>query len=306
MAAQLPFAVLRERVCVSSSHPLTNIIPLSIILIIMIEVRNLTFFYKNPENLALDNINLKIEKGEFIAILGDNGSGKSTLAKHLNALLKPVEGDVLINGMNTKESKFLQDVRKSVGMVFQNPFNQIIGETVEEDIAFGCENLGLSEKETKKRIEEVIAYFELQNYLDISPNFLSSGKLQLLSIADCLVMQPECIVFDEPTSMLDYAEKKKVREVVKKLNKEKNITIIYITQSPEEAIMAERIILLSEGKIILDERKEDFLKDVEKLKKFNLKIPDVLFLSSELKKEGININIDYSQENFLCQLKSLI
>lgn len=272
----------------------------------MIEIKNLNFSYKNSENLILKNISLKIEKGEFVAILGDNGSGKSTLGKHLNGLLTPLSGDVFIKGMNTKEKKFLEEIRKTVGIVFQNPENQIIGETVEEDIMFGCENIGLSEKETKKRTEEIISYFDLGKYRNVSPYFLSAGKLQILAIAACLVMEPECIVFDEPASMLDSLEKRKLLKIIEKLNKEKNITIIYITQNPEEATISERIILLEEGEVAVDEKKEKFFQDLEKFERFKLKIPEILYLSHKLKKAGINLDIEYSKENFLWQLKFLI
>jgi energy-coupling factor transport system ATP-binding protein len=272
----------------------------------MIEIKNLNFCYENSKKFTLKNINLKIEKGEFISFLGDNGSGKSTLAKHLNGLLIPVTGDVLIKGMNTKESKFLPKIRKTVGIVFQNPHNQIICETVEEDIRFGCKNIGISSKEIERRVEEVISYFGLEDYRKFSPNILSAGKLQILAIAGCVAMEPECIVLDEPTSMLDCLEKKKLKELIKRLNKEKNITIIYITQNPEDTIISERILFFQKGEIIFDRKKEEFFKDREVFEKFNLKIPDILFLSSELKKSGIDIENEYLEEKFLWQLKSLI
>ena len=232
------------------------------------------------EIAAINHIDINVEKGEFVAILGKNGSGKSSLAKHINGLLMPTEGTVYIKGMDTKDESTLLKVRQSAGIVFQNPDNQIVGTTVEEDTAFGPENLGIASKDIWTRIA----------YKEASPNHLSGGQKQRVAIAGIMAMEPECIVLDEPTAMLDPEGRRHVLSLVKALNKEKNITILMVTHHMEEVILADRIIVMDQGKIVMDGKPKEIFSRVDKMKTLGLEVPYATELAWELKKEGVNLS----------------
>ena len=215
---------------------------------------------------ALDDINIEITKGEFVVILGHNGSGKSTFAKHMNAILHPSGGTLLIKGMDTKDEDNLWNIRQSAGMVFQNPDNQIIAAVVEEDVAFGPENLGVEPNEIRKRVEESVDVVGMSEYITHSPNLLSGGQKQRIAIAGVLAMKPECIILDEPTAMLDPIGRKEVLQTIHRLNKEEDITIIHITHYMEEAIKANRVIVMDHGKVVMDGKPKEIFSQVERLK----------------------------------------
>ena len=242
-------------------------------------------------NLALDNINITIEKGEFLSILGHNGSGKSTLAKHFNALLIPSGGTVYVKGMNTKDEKMTWNIRQTAGMVFQNPDNQIVATIVEEDVAFGPENLGIEPSLIRKRVDESIKTVDMTEYTTHSPHLLSGGQKQRVAIAGIIAMKPECIIFDEPTALLDPSGRKEVMDTILKLNKE-GITIVLITHYMDEAIKADRICVMKSGKIIMEGKPKDIFKEVEVVKSAGLDVPQVTELSYRLSKEGIKLPPD--------------
>ncbi|GMQ63156.1 energy-coupling factor transporter ATPase [Vallitalea maricola] len=258
-------------------------------------------------NRALDHVDIDIHKGEFIAILGHNGSGKSTIAKHLNALLTPSEGTLWVKGMDTKKEDDVWNIRQTAGMVFQNPDNQIIATVVEEDVAFGPENLGIEPGEIRKRVDNALDTVGMQAYSTHSPNKLSGGQKQRIAIAGVLAMKPECIILDEPTAMLDPSGRKEVIETVQELNKRENITIILITHYMEEAIEADRVYVMDEGKIALQGTPDEVFTQVEQMKTLGLDVPQVTELTYMLKKNNINIpaNILNVKEmvDALCQLK---
>ncbi|WP_113672508.1 energy-coupling factor transporter ATPase [Vallitalea guaymasensis] len=258
-------------------------------------------------NRALDHVDIDIHKGEFIAILGHNGSGKSTMAKHLNALLTPSEGTLWVKGMDTKKEDDVWNIRQTAGMVFQNPDNQIIATVVEEDVAFGPENLGIEPGEIRKRVDNALDTVGMQAYSTHSPNKLSGGQKQRIAIAGVLAMKPECIILDEPTAMLDPSGRKEVIETVQELNKRENITIILITHYMEEAIEADRVYVMDEGKIALQGTPDEVFTQVEQMKTLGLDVPQVTELTYMLKKKNINIpaNILNVKEmvDALCQLK---
>ena len=213
----------------------------------MIEVKDVYFQYEGTEKekkYALNGVNMTIKDGEFVAIVGHNGSGKSTLAKHFNSIYLPTTGDVLVDGMNTEDDDHLFDIRKKVGLVLQNPDNQIVAGIVEEDVAFGCENLGIPPKEIRKRVDESLKAVDMYEYRTHSPDKLSGGQKQRIAIAGIIAMEPECIVLDEPTAMLDPQGRQEVISTVQKLNKERGITIILITHYMEEAVLADRVIMM--------------------------------------------------------------
>lgn len=221
---------------------------------IMIKMDNVTYEYTNNEEeriAAVKNINLEIYKGEFLVILGHNGSGKSTLAKLMNALLLPSKGKVYVNGIDTTDTDKIWDIRQTAGMVFQNPDNQIVATIVEEDVAFGPENQGIEPEEIRKRVEEALSLVEMLEYKEYAPHLLSGGQKQRIAIAGVLAMKPECIILDEPTAMLDPSGRREVLKTIKKLNKEEKKTIIHITHYMDEAVLADRIIIMEEGQIIM-------------------------------------------------------
>ncbi|MBS4535527.1 energy-coupling factor transporter ATPase [Clostridium sp. D2Q-14] len=262
---------------------------------VMIKIDNLTYEYTNNENqtnIALDNVSLEIEKGEFVVVLGHNGSGKSTLAKHINALLLPSKGHIYVNGMDTQSEDKLWDIRQTAGMVFQNPDNQLVATIVEEDVAFGPENQGIEPKEIRKRVDRALEIVEMTKYKEHAPHLLSGGQKQRIAIAGVLAMNPECVIFDEPTAMLDPSGRIEVMNTIKKLNKEEGKTIVHITHYMDEAVDADRIIVMEEGKIVLQGSPKEVFSQVEKMKEYGLDIPQVTELSYKLRNEGIEIPSD--------------
>ncbi|WP_338597135.1 energy-coupling factor transporter ATPase [Clostridium baratii] len=277
----------------------------------MIKCENLVFKYTSHEDgiekYAINGVDLTVNKGEFLVVLGHNGSGKSTLAKHMNALLIPSDGYVYVDGLNTKDKDNVWDVRSKAGMVFQNPDNQMVATIVEEDVAFGPENLGVDPKEIRKRVDESLEKVGMSEYKRHAPHLLSGGQKQRVAIAGILAMQPECIIFDEPTAMLDPSGRKEVLKNIKEINKEYGITIVLITHYMDEAAQADRIVVMDEGKLILEGNPRDVFSQVELMKKIGLDVPQVTELSYELRKEGIDldskiINVD-EMVDALCQLK---
>ena len=238
---------------------------------------------------AVDQVDLDIAEGEFIAILGHNGSGKSTLAKHINAILYPTEGTVWVDGMDTAEEEQLWNIRQTAGMVFQNPDNQIIGQVVEEDVGFGPENMGIPTKEIWERVEESLKAVGMYEYRKHSPNKLSGGQKQRVSIAGVLAMHPKCIVLDEPTAMLDPKGRREVIRAVRGLNEVEGITVILITHYMEEIIHADRVFVMDNGKVAMEGTPREIFSQVEKLKSLRLDVPQVTLLAYELQKRGIDL-----------------
>ena len=236
---------------------------------------------------AVDEVDMSVSDGDFIAILGHNGSGKSTLAKHFNAILTPSEGSVFIDGKDTSDDSLLWDIRERVGMVFQNPDNQIIGQIVEEDVGFGPENLGIPTKEILERVDESLKAVDMKEFADKSPNKLSGGQKQRVSIAGVLAMHPKCIVLDEPTAMLDPKGRKEVIRAVRALNDVEKITVILITHYMEEVIYADKVFVMDSGKVVLSGTPREIFSDVEKLKEYGLNVPQITLLAEELRKRGI-------------------
>ena len=277
----------------------------------MIECRNLVFKYTASENqeekIAINDVNLQITEGEFIAILGHNGSGKSTMAKHMNALLIPTDGKMLVNKMDTSDMNDLWNIRETAGMVFQNPDNQLVATIVEEDVAFGPENLGVPPEEIRKRVDEALERVGMSEYKKHAPHLLSGGQKQRIAIAGILAMQPKCIIFDEPTAMLDPSGRKEVLDTIIDLNRNYGITVILITHYMDEAAKADRIVVMDKGKLILDGKPRDVFSNVENMKNIGLDVPQVTELSYELQKVGINIDtriLDVNEMvNAICQLK---
>ena len=241
---------------------------------------------------AIDSVDLDVEAGQFIAILGHNGSGKSTLAKHINALLFPTQGTVWVNGMDTKDEKKLWDIRQQAGMVFQNPDNQIIAQVVEEDVGFGPENIGVPTEEIWRRVEESLTTVGMLEYRKKSPNRLSGGQKQRVSIAGVIAMRPKCIVMDEPTAMLDPSGRREVIREAHKLNKDEGITIILITHYMEEAIGADRLFVMDDGKIAMQGSPREIFSQVEKMKELHLDVPEVTLLAHVLRGKGLDITAD--------------
>ncbi len=238
---------------------------------------------------AVDDVNIDITEGSFVAILGHNGSGKSTLAKHLNAILYPTEGTVWVDGKNTTNPKELWNIRQEAGMVFQNPDNQIIGQVVEEDVGFGPENMGVPTKEIWERVEESLRAVGMYKYRKHSPNKLSGGQKQRVSIAGVLAMHPKCIILDEPTAMLDPNGRKEVIRAVRGLNQVEGVTVILITHYMEEIIHADKVFVMDNGKIALQGTPREIFSQVEKLKELRLDVPQVTLLAHELRKNGVNL-----------------
>ncbi|WP_024615625.1 energy-coupling factor transporter ATPase [Clostridium sp. Ade.TY] len=277
----------------------------------MIKCENLVFKYTSHEEgiekYAINGVDLTVKKGEFLVVLGHNGSGKSTLAKHMNALLLPTNGVIYVDGINTKDEDKVWDVRAKAGMVFQNPDNQMVATIVEEDVAFGPENLGVDPKEIRKRVDESLEKVGMSEYKRHAPHLLSGGQKQRVAIAGILAMQPECIIFDEPTAMLDPSGRKEVINNIKEINKEYGITIVLITHYMDEAAEADRIVVMDDGKLIMGGTPKEVFSQVELMKKIGLDVPQVTELSYELSKEGIDldskiINVD-EMVDALCQLK---
>ena len=260
----------------------------------MIKIENLNFSYKNNsdenENVeytaALNDLDLSINKGEFVAILGHNGSGKSTLAKLLNGQIFPTSGDILICGMNTKDDKKIWEIREKCSMVFQNPDNQMVATTVENEVAFGPENLQIKNPELRQRVDEAIKLVGMQDYIKKSPSELSGGQKQRVSIAGVIAMLSDCIIFDEPTAMLDPQGRVDVMNIIQDLNKKYKKTIVHITHYMEEAALADRIIVLNKGKKALEGSAREVFSKVKEMKDLGLTVPQVTEIAYELEKEG--------------------
>ena len=238
---------------------------------------------------ALDKVSLDVKKGDFIAVLGHNGSGKSTLAKRINAILEPTEGSLWVDGFDTTEEKNIWDIRQRAGMVFQNPDNQIIASVVEEDVGFGPENIGVPTDEIWQRVEESLKAVGMLKYREHSPNKLSGGQKQRVAIAGVMAMQPECIVLDEPTAMLDPVGRKEVLEAVHELNRKKGVTIILITHYMEEVVDADHVYVMDAGKVVMQGTPRSIFSQVERLKEYRLDVPQITLLAYELKKAGLDI-----------------
>ena len=238
---------------------------------------------------AVDGVSLDVKRGDFVAILGHNGSGKSTLAKHINAILTPDEGTLYVDGMDTSKEKNLWNVRQSAGMVFQNPDNQIIGTVVEEDVGFGPENMGISTEEIWERVEESLKCVGMWAYRKKSPNKLSGGQKQRVAIAGVVAMHPKCIVLDEPTAMLDPTGRKEVLRTVRALNQVEDVTVLLITHYMEEVIYADKVLVMDEGKVVMQGTPREIFSQVEQLQKYRLDVPQVTLLAHELKKAGLPV-----------------
>lgn len=238
---------------------------------------------------AVDEVDLDVRQGEFVAILGHNGSGKSTLAKHINAILYPTEGTVWVDGMDTKDHKDLWNIRQEAGMVFQNPDNQIIGQVVEEDVGFGPENMGIPTEEIWERVEESLKAVGMYKYRKFSPNKLSGGQKQRVSIAGVIAMHPKCIILDEPTAMLDPNGRKEVVRAVRALNDVEGITVVLITHYMEEIIHADKVFVMDKGRVAMQGTPRQIFSQVEKLKRLRLDVPQVTLLAHELKKSGLQL-----------------
>ena len=263
----------------------------------MVYTENLVFEYDKRDeegnvigkSRAIDEVDINIEEGQFIAILGHNGSGKSTLAKHMNAILVPTAGTMWVDGKDTKDPNELWNVRQSAGMVFQNPDNQIIGTVVEEDVGFGPENLGVPTDEIWQRVEESLKSVGMIEYRHHSPNKLSGGQKQRVAIAGVVAMEPKCIVLDEPTAMLDPVGRKEVLKTVKKLREKKNVTVILITHYMEEVIDADKVYVMDHGHVVMEGTPREVFSRVDELKAYRLDVPQVTILADELRKAGLDI-----------------
>lgn len=279
----------------------------------MIKCTNVSFKYiKNSEGIneeryAVKSVDLEVKKGEFLVILGHNGSGKSTIAKHMNALVVPTEGTVVVDGLDTSNLENVWNIRSKAGMVFQNPDNQLVATIVEEDVAFGPENLGVEPSEIRKRVDNSLEKVGMTKYKRHAPHLLSGGQKQRIAIAGILAIEPQCIIFDEPTAMLDPSGRRDVLNNIKDLNKNHGMTVVLITHYMDEAAQADRIIVMDGGSIKMEGTPREIFPQVERMKKIGLDVPQVTELAYELKKSGISINekilnVD-EMVNELCQLK---
>jgi energy-coupling factor transport system ATP-binding protein len=263
---------------------------------IMIKIEDVTYEYKSliddSIQQAVKNISLEVKEGEFLVILGHNGSGKSTLAKLMNGLLLPTMGKVYVMGMDTVDNDKIWNIREKAGMVFQNPDNQIVATIVEEDVAFGPENLGVPPLEIRKRVDEALGIVEMTDYKKHAPHLLSGGQKQRVAIAGILAMEPDCIIFDEPTAMLDPTGRIEVMNTIKKLNKNENKTIVLITHYMDEAVEGDRILVMEQGEIVMEGTPKEIFRQVEKIKELGLDVPQVTELVYELRKEGLDLKED--------------
>lgn len=269
---------------------------------IMIQTEHMSHTYQDESGnvvYALDDVSLAIRKGEFVSIIGTNGSGKSTLAKHFNVLLTPSKGTVTVLGMDTKDPKNLWDIRQHVGMVFQNPDNQIVAAVVEEDVAFGPENIGVEPSEIRRRVDEALASVNMTEYALHSPGLLSGGQKQRIAIAGVLAMKPDCIVLDEPTAMLDPVGRKEVLETVHRLNKEEGITIVYITHFMEEAVTSDRVVVMKNGKLLHDGTPREIFSQVPMLKELGLDVPVAAEVAAKLRLDGVSLSNEIITEEEL-------
>jgi len=276
----------------------------------LLALENVFFAYPGEEGQrikVLKGVDLRLEKGSFVTVLGHNGSGKSTLAKLMNALLLPEEGSVWVNGMNTRDEAMLWEIRRHVGMVFQNPDNQIVGATVEDDVAFGLENMGVDPAEMRQRIDQVLRAVEMEQYLQVQPHRLSGGQKQRVAIAGIMAMRPSAIILDEATAMLDPKGRQEVMQLAHQLNREEGVTIINITHFPEEAIDGDRVIVMENGNVLMDGHPREVFRQVEQLQRIGLDVPFAVRLRHELAARGIELPFCLHQEELvehLCRLLS--
>lgn len=272
----------------------------------IIEIKDAVYKYDEESEDVLHGVSLKVQKGEFLCILGHNGCGKSTLAKLINGLYQPTSGQVLVNGMDTKEEDKILSIRSLAGMVFQNPDNQMVATIVEEDVAFGPENLGVPQQELRARVDEALKTVNMFQFKDSAPHRLSGGQKQRIAIAGILAMEPQIIIMDESTSMLDPKGRREVLETVHRLNKEKGITVVFITHFMEETVNADRIIVMGDGVIKMEGTPKEIFSQEEKIKELTLEVPPVTKMAQQLNEKGLNItrNILTFEELFdsLCQL----
>ena len=263
---------------------------------VMIETRDLTYTYPAPEGEqnppALRDVTVEIEKGSFTVVLGHNGSGKSTFAKHLNAVLLPCGGAVYVEGMDTRDERMLLEIRRRTGMVFQNPDNQIVANVVEEDVAFGPENLGVPTAEIRRRVDDALAAVGMEQFARHAPHLLSGGQKQRIAIAGILAMEPECIVLDEATAMLDPAGRREVIDTVLRLNRERGITVVLITHHMAEAESADRVIVMNDGRVAMDGTPREVFAQVERLHELGLAAPDTVELLYRLRQAGMDVPLD--------------
>ena len=277
----------------------------------IIKFENVTFHYESEDGQksrpAVDGVSLNIREGDFVAVLGHNGSGKSTLAKLCNAINIPQSGRVLVKGMDTSDEEKDIDIKRTVGMVFQNPDNQIVATIVEDDVAFGLENLGVEPKIIRERVDEALKMVDMYELRERQPHTLSGGQKQRVAIAGIVAMQTKCIVFDEPTAMLDPKGRQEVMHTVKYLNKELGITVLYITHFMDEAVQANRVVVMDDAKVILDGTPKEVFRNSEKLKAVGLDVPQATQLAYELKKEGVDLPDDILDvDEFVNAIKELI
>ncbi len=261
----------------------------------IIKAENVSFAYTGAEGVAplvLNGVTLDIEAGSFVAVLGHNGSGKSTLAKHFNSILLPTGGRVYVDGMDTTDEERTLDIRRTVGMVFQNPDNQIVASIVEEDVAFAPENLGVEPAEIRRRVDEALAAVDMSAYAQHAPHLLSGGQKQRIAIAGVIAMQPRCIVLDEPTAMLDPIGREEVIDTIQKLNREFGVTVVLITHHMDEAAQADRLVVMAKGRVIADGAPKEIFQDVEGLRSVGLTVPETVGLLYELRQAGLNVPLD--------------
>ena len=263
----------------------------------IIETKDLHFSYTSTDAegtapIVLNGVDLQIEKGSFVAVLGHNGSGKSTLAKHMNAILLPSGGAVYVQGMDTSDEEKLLDIRRTVGMVFQNPDNQIVANVVEEDVAFAPENLGVPSEEIRQRVDNALKAVGMYQFREHAPHLLSGGQKQRIAIAGVIAMQPRCIVLDEPTAMLDPIGRADVLRTIKELNRSSGVTVVLITHHMDEAAQADRLVVMTKGKVIADGAPKEVFQDVEGLKAVGLTVPHTTELLWQLRQEGFDVPLD--------------
>ena len=277
----------------------------------IISVEHLAFAYPGTEGQkevpVFEDLNLTIQQGSFVAILGTNGCGKSTLAKHFNSILLPTGGKVYVDGIDTANLERIMEVRRRVGMVFQNPDNQIVANVVEEDVAFGPENLGVASPEIRRRVDKALKQVGMYEYREHAPHLLSGGQKQRIAIAGVIALEPKCIVLDEPTAMLDPRGRADVMDTVLRLNREKGITVVLITHHMDEAAQADRLVVMSKGKVIADGAPKEVFQDVEGLKAVGLTVPQTTELLWQLRQEGLNVPLDaLSDEECAAALRDLL
>ena len=259
---------------------------------VIIETRELSFRYSEDSPLALEDVTLSIEEGSFTAVLGHNGSGKSTLAKHFNAILLPSGGKVYVGGIDTTDEARLFDIRKTAGMVFQNPDNQIVANVVEEDVAFACENMGLPPEEIRRRVDESLAAVGMSDHAKSAPHLLSGGQKQRVAIAGILAMQPRCIVMDEPTAMLDPSGRAEVMAAIQRLNRSMGVPVVLITHHMDEAAAAQRVIVMKQGRVALDGTPRQIFSQVERMRELSLSVPQTVELLYTLDRDGAVLSLE--------------